>query len=137
MNYIFDLDFTLYSNFDVNKSTDTKFYKSFKKNKFLNKLLKRLKLKNQLYIFSNGNKNHVDYVIDKMKMNSLFLNTANKDEYSEFPKPDIRAYEYVRRKFKLDKNIGTFFFEDTVENLEIAKKMGWVTVFINNDKKKN
>ena len=25
------------------------------------------------------------------------------------------------------------FFEDTLENLETAKKLGWTTVFINND----
>lgn len=134
MNYIFDLDFTLYSNYDINKSTDTKFYKSFKEKQFLNKLLNQLKLKNRLYIFSNGNKNHVDYVIKKMKMKTLFEDTANRDEYSKFPKPDIRAYKYVIKKFKLDKNIETFFFEDTIENLETAKKIGWVTVFINNDK---
>ena len=65
-NYIFDLDWTLYSDTDVDESTETKYYSSFKRKPFLNKLLNSL-IGNK-YIFSNGNEEHVNEVIDKMKM---------------------------------------------------------------------
>ena len=42
-NYIFDLDWTLYSEKDVDDSTNTKYYKSFERKPLLNKLLKSLR----------------------------------------------------------------------------------------------
>ena len=127
-NYIFDLDWTLYSDTDVDESTETKYYSSFKRKPFLNKLLNSL-IGNK-YIFSNGNEEHVNEVIDKMKMKSFFKNTANSDEYNGKSKPHVYSYNYVIDKFKLDKNLPTIFFEDTIENLETAKKFNWITVLI-------
>lgn len=129
-NYIFDLDFTLYSKHDVDQTTNTKYYKSIEPNTFLNKLL--TKLNGTKYIFSNGNKSHVDFILDKMKLKTFFEKIATLDDYSGSVKPDITAYNYVLQNFNLKKQ-PTYFFEDTLENLETAKKLGWKTVFINND----
>ena len=134
-NYIFDLDWALYSEKDVDDSTDTKYYKSFERKPLLNKLLKSLN--GNKYIFSNGNKEHVDEVMDKMKLKSFFKNTANSDEYPNNLKPDILAYNYVIDKFNLDQTKPTLFFEDTIENLETAKKLGWITILIGDKFYKN
>ena len=129
-NYIFDLDFTLYSKYDIDQTTDTKYYKSIGPNMFLNKLLGQLN--GNKYIFSNGNKSHVDFVLDKMKLKPFFIKIATLDDYPNSRKPHIKAYEYVIGTFNMDSN-NKIFFEDTLENLETAKKLGWTTVFINND----
>ena len=92
INYIFDLDYTLYSKKDVDETDTTQFYKSFKKKPFLNKLL--LNLKGNKYIFSNGNKEHVNEVLNRMKLTKIFKNVANINEYNN-PKPHIDAYKYV------------------------------------------
>jgi len=129
-NYIFDLDYTLYSSNDIDLTNTQIFYNSFKDKKFLNKLLK--KLKGNKYLFSNGNKAHVDHVVKKMKLKGFFKNIANSDEF-EMLKPDNKAYDYVIDKFKLNKKDPTYFFEDTLENLDTAKKYGWKTVLIDED----
>ena len=129
-NYIFDLDFTLYSKYDIDQTTDTKYYKSIGPNIFLNKLLNQLN--GNKYIFSNGNKAHVDFILDKMKLKPFFIKIATLDDYPNNSKPDMKAYEYVIGTFNMDSN-KKIFFEDTLENLETAKNLGWTTVFINND----
>ena len=87
-SYIFDLDYTLYSENDVNdKGSSNQFYNSFKKNPLLSKLLKQIRGKK--FIFTNGNKVHLDDVLKKMKLKSVFYNTANSDEFNLHMKPDI------------------------------------------------
>ena len=134
MHWIFDLDFTLYSEYDVDESsTNKRFYESFGRKALLNDLLK--KLKGKKYIFSNGSKSHVEDVISKMKMKMIFKKIAYSEEYEKL-KPHISAYEYVIEKFKLNKSDKIYFFEDTLENLRTAKKLGWKTVFITSKKTK-
>lgn len=128
---IFDLDYTLYSNNEVNDKTETTFYKSFKKKHLLNHLLHQVPYKK--YIFSNGNKLHVDDVIKKMKLKSFFFNTATSDEYKGNLKPNINSYNYVIKKFKIKPEDTIVFFEDSLANLQIAKKyFNWITIYINN-----
>ena len=130
-NYIFDLDFTLYSKHDIDQSTNTKFYNSFRPNLFLIKLLTNLK--GNKFIFSNGNKSHVEFIIDKMRLKNIFKKIISRDNYNGKLKPDIQPYKYAIETFSISDNTKTYFFEDTLENLETAKKIGWKTVFINND----
>ena len=134
---IFDLDWTLYSENDVIDITTTTYYNSFKKKNLLNLLLKRLNYNK--YIFSNGNKNHVMDVMRRMQIKSFFKDIASSDDYDNMLKPDLYPYYYVINKFKLKANDNIFFFEDTLENLVTAKKLGWNTVLISKNKslKKN
>lgn len=131
-NYIFDLDYTLYDSQDVDVTNTKIFYNSFKDKKFLNKLLKNLK--GNKYIFSNGNKAHVDYVVKKMNFNDIFIDIANSDEF-EMLKPNTEAYDYVIDKFNIKNDEVTYFFEDTLENLETAKEFGWKTILIDEENK--
>ena len=111
----------LYSEKDVDVSTDTKYYKSFERKPLLNKLLKSLN--GNKYIFSNGNKDHVDEVMDKMKLKSFFNNSANSDEFPNNLKPDELAYNYVINKFNLDKKIPTFFLRIHLKIWKLQKNL--------------
>jgi len=128
--YIFDLDWTLYSEMDISFINTVDFYDSFKEKLYLNKLLK--KLTGQKYIFSNGNREHVRHVVNKMELNPIFKESdiAYSELYDNKLKPDIYAYKYVINKFKINDNDSVFFFEDSIENLETAKKLGWITILI-------
>jgi len=133
IHFILDLDFTLYSENDIDTTNTTLFYDSFKEKKFLNKLLNTLKKYGKLYIFSNGNNEHVEYVIQKMNLNNIFTNTSNSDEYNNLLKPTTYPYKYVINKFNINKDDLVIFFEDTLENLKTAKKYNWITVYIDNN----
>ena len=128
--YIFDLDWTLYSDKDISFINTVDFYNSFKEKPFLNKLLK--KLQGQKYIFSNGNREHVKHVMNKMDLKSIFKkkNIAYSELYDEKLKPNISSYKYVINKFKIQENDSVYFFEDSIENLETAKNLGWTTILI-------
>jgi FMN phosphatase YigB (HAD superfamily) len=127
--YIFDLDYTLYSKYDVNdKGTDTQFYNSFKRKPLLSKLIKQLT--GAKFIFTNGNKIHLDDVLKKMKIKSIFKNMAHSDEYNNYLKPHLSPYFYVHNKFQLNKYNDIYFFEDSIDNLKTAKMIGWKTVWI-------
>lgn len=134
MNWIFDLDFTLYDDNEIDDSTETKFYKSFKRKPLLNKLLKNIK--GNKYIFSNGNKAHVEEVVKKMQFKSYFKKIAYSELYPKL-KPHKSAYKTVIKLFKIKSNTKIFFFEDTKENLIYAKKLNWNTVYISPKKEKN
>ena len=128
--FIFDLDYTIYNDDEINDKTQTTFYNSFKKKHLLNHLLHNVP--NKKYIFSNGNKPHVDDVLKKMKLKSFFSNTASSDEYKAYLKPNINSYYHVIDKFKIKPADKIVFFEDSLANLQTAKKhFNWVTVYIN------
>ena len=46
-------------------------------------------------------------------------------------KPNRNSYNYVMRKIRPNNKDYLVFFDDRVENLEMAKRHGWVTVSIN------
>jgi HAD superfamily hydrolase (TIGR01509 family) len=128
INYIFDLDFTLYSNEDIDETNTILYYESFHNKPFLNKLLNSLE--GNKYIFSNGNKEHVDFVLKKMNLENIFKNVANADEYKNRLKPNKFSYNYVIEKFKIKNDDLNIFFEDSLINLKTAKKYNWITVYI-------
>ena len=67
-----------------------------------------------------------------MKIKSFFKKTATSDEYKNFLKPNINPYNFIINKFKLKKEDIIVFFEDSLSNLETAKKQfNWITVYIN------
>lgn len=126
LKFIFDLDYTLYSESEIDKNN---YYNSFKKKPLLNFLLKKIDNK---YIFSNGNALHCQEVLQKMKIKSFFKKIATRDNYINFLKPHINSYNYVINNFNIKKNDIVIFFEDTLCNLERAKNYNWITVYIGN-----
>ena len=68
--FIFDLDNTLYSPLQYSESLRAdQFYRNLKPDRELTTLLKETK---NNYIFTNGNKEHMDECLAKMKIKSLF-----------------------------------------------------------------
>ena len=121
--FVFDLDYTLYYfpesiNFE---------YNLLKKNKNLNNLLNTLK--NKKYIFTSASRKHVDIVLKKLKLENTFDKIESCDTLNGY-KPDINIYYNFINKCSIKKDDKILFFEDRIENLEIAKKFNWITIYI-------
>lgn len=121
-NWVYDLDFTLYQ-FNSHKDFD---YNLLNYNPNLNNNIKSLKGKKVL--FTNGNLLHTMACIRKMKLENVFHKISCR-ELTGF-KPDINSYLRLFKIANLNFNEKTYFFEDTIENLLIAKNLGWITIFI-------
>ena len=125
--FIFDLDYTLY-NLDYTKEFN---YSHLKPDNYLNFLLSNFPLnKFKKYIFTNAMHIHADNCFKCMGIpTQIFTNITARDDIKDL-KPNLSAYY----KFKLLNNITDFdkciFFEDTLDNLETAKKLGWKTIYI-------
>ena len=133
--FIFDLDNTLYSPLQYPETlTAYQFYNNLKPDRELSELLKKTK---NNYIFTNGNKEHMDECLKKMKMKSLFKpqHTAYNDLFGGKYKPDPHPYLFVNQRFNLKSTDTIFYFEDLTENLKTGKKMGWTTVYIDHERK--
>ena len=130
VKFIFDLDYTLYSANDcIETDNSTIFYNSFKKKNFMNHLL--LQIPHEKYIFTNGSYSHADLVLDKLENKDLFTDIVSTDMVFDNLKPAPIMYEAAIRKFNIGRNEEVFFFEDSEENLEMAKKRyGWNTILI-------
>ena len=121
--WVFDLDFTLYQ-FPYGTSFS---YKKLNNDSQLRYLLR--KLPSQRLMFTNGTIFHADTCIETMNLNNCFHNVVARDSIQDL-KPNTSAYQ----KFEVLNNINRedmcIFFEDTVENLIVAKDRGWITVLI-------
>jgi FMN phosphatase YigB (HAD superfamily) len=128
---VFDLDYTLYSPLiypEKKYMTNTaKFYVDLKSDIKLGQLLK----KSENYIFTNANEEHMDLCLKKMRIKTMFKNTAFNDLYKGSYKPNKDVYELVIKRFKFNENDTIYFFEDLKENLKTAKKyFNWNTVYL-------
>lgn len=130
VKFIFDLDYTLYSNYDcIDTDDSTTFYNSFKKKPFMNHLLTQIP--HDKYIFTNGSYSHAELVLDKLENKTMFKDILSTDMVLDILKPAPLMYEAAIVKFNILKQDKVFFFEDSKENLEIAKKKyGWGTILI-------
>ena len=116
-DFIFDLDDTLYKRGDVSYNKD------------LNKLLKRLKSKGKLYIFSNNSRSIGTQLSKKLKIKTLFNKYTLYSNDIHSHKPSIIAYRSFTDKFELKGK--PVFFDNSVYNLRTANQFGWTTVLIN------
>lgn len=122
INWVYDLDFTLYQ-MEKNQKFN---YENLNYNPKLNNNLKSLKGKKVL--FTNGNLLHTLTCIRKMKLEGIFHKVSCR-ELTGF-KPEISSYMRLFKIANIKMEEKTIFFEDTVDNLLMAKNLGWITVFI-------
>ena len=47
-----------------------------------------------------------------------------------YMKPDIRSFNYVNHSIKNINDDTIYFFDDLIENLIVAKEVGWITIWI-------
>ena len=121
INWVFDLDLTLYElkgNFFS--------YDNMVKQPKLRENIK--KLKGRKILFTNGNLNHSVVSIHQLGLVSVFHKILCRELTGLKPAINsyIKAYHYSGMK----QDEKTIFFEDTVINLEMAKKFNWITVLI-------
>ena len=125
--YLFDLDETL-----VIHPTDSKLMYNVYPNKLLKRLLKNMVGKK--YIYTNATYEHADILLDKLDIHNQFKKIYARDTIP-YMKPDVKSLLFVKKNilysdYNTDERNTFVFFEDTLDNLYTAKKMGWITVWI-------
>ena len=113
MIFIFDLDDTLY------KKSNKIIY-----NPELNKLMKRLKQKGSLFIFTNNSLKNTNNILKQMKLKTMF----NKIYFNGI-KPNHVMYTIINNDIS-KRNKKVVFFDDKKENLITAKYYNWTPVHI-------
>tara|TARA_A100001015_G_C14974249_1_gene706507 strand:- start:860 stop:1309 length:450 start_codon:yes stop_codon:yes gene_type:complete len=129
MNYfIFDLDNTLFS-LDTNNKI---------KNVVSSNLLKILKEKGKLILFSNAKYLYCIYWLDILRIKKYFSVIISSDFINGF-KPNPLLYKKINKLCGIKNNDKVYFFDDIEVNLESSKTVKWITILINekNNKKKH
>ena len=121
--WIFDLDYTLY-NISKNKEFN---YKLLKGDRQLNYLIKQLPMKK--IIFTNGTYLHGVHCTKLLKIDDCFDNMTARDTIMDL-KPNYDAYHKFNKLNNIYSKDKCVFFEDSIDNLIIAKEFGWITVLI-------
>jgi len=127
IHWIFDVDDTLYQ---LKKRKPHFDYRDIRHDPYLRNLINGLP--GTKHIFSNSMMVHSKRIVNKQGINKIFSphRIYTRDKMGVI-KPNKYSYSYVMNKVKPKNNDYLVFFDDRDENLEMAKKHGWVTVSIN------
>jgi HAD superfamily hydrolase (TIGR01509 family) len=93
-------------------------------------------LKGPKIILTNSSGNHAKYSLQAMRLNNHFYKIVNANSLNFIVKPHVNAYLNAEKSVRSISPLSSWnfiFFDDLVENLNAAKKMGWVTVLVNKD----
>ena len=121
INWVFDLDLTLYE-LNGNEFSYNNIIKTPKLKEMIGKLPGRK------VMFTNGNLQHSLACIHILNLKRAFHKVLCR-ELTGF-KPSINSYIKAYHYTGMKQDEKTYFFEDTVINLEMAKKFNWITVLI-------
>ena len=121
INWVFDLDLTLYE-LKGNEFSYNNMIKPPRLKELINKLPGRK------VMFTNGNLQHSLACIHILNLRRVFHKVLCR-ELTGF-KPSINSYIKAYHYTGMKQDEKTYFFEDTVVNLEMAKKFNWITVLI-------
>ena len=130
IHWIFDLDNTLYRFIDI-QNQDLKKIAIDTQLPEIIRLLPGNKL-----IFTNANQYHSINMISKLKMYNCFNAILNRDLLQGI-KPNPMVYFKLIQWCKIQNNDKVIFFEDTPENLMVAKQFGWITILITDKNPEN
>jgi putative hydrolase of the HAD superfamily len=83
------------------------------------------------FVFTNGDASYAGRVLDKLGLAHLFEGIHDIHAMDYVPKPDPRAYAAMCERYDIDPT-RALFVEDMARNLEPAKALGMVTVWIDN-----
>ena len=128
--WIFDLDYTLYQL----PQGITFSYTKLNNDSQLKYLLKKLPCSKLM--FTNGTIFHADTCIKRMKLGGCFDNVIARDSIQDL-KPNQSAFQKFEIFNKITYEDKCVFFEDSVDNLIVAKDRGWITVLIHPDREAN
>ena len=121
INWIFDLDDTLYSG-------PFESYEKLRPNMEAAFILQ--KLSGKIHIFSNALLIHCHNVLLRLGLYTLFHPRIYSRDIFKSIKPNLKSYLEVRKYLNSNPKDVNIFFDDRLENLEMAKKIGWKTVHI-------
>ena len=96
-------------------------------NKILNKELQ--KLEGRKIIYTNANKQHVIEVLKRIELSNFFDEIFDIKMANYIPKPEIKPYEQIINLFDIEPN-SSAMFDDIAKNLVPAKKVGFISVWI-------
>lgn len=99
-------------------------------------ILKNLKDKFSIFLLSNTNSIHIDYIVKKIgeRKYDEFYNLFDKVYYShevKLRKPDPNIFKLVINENNL-KIKNTLFIDDSIQHINSAKKLGLQTYHLNN-----
>ena len=117
---VFDLDHTLYQMEDFS-------YDKLKRNPYLKFLLDMISYKK--LIFTNGTLGHAQLCLNLIDISDKFGGIVARDTIKDL-KPFKSSYEKFIQVNNILPNDYVFFFEDSLDNLEMAKRFGWITFYI-------
>ena len=121
MNYwIFDLDDTIYMTRNV-------MYENIKQDIYLRCLISSLNGKK--YVFTNALLIHAEAVLRKLGIIDLFEDVIDRSRLNGI-KPHMETFRKFLYLTNINKNDKCVFFEDNINNLVTAKRLGWTTVLI-------
>lgn len=126
--WVFDLDYTLYQ---LPIYLDFQ-YNYLSKDEDLKYLLDILPLKKILY--TNGTVGHARECINIMGLKKTFNKKICRETVNNIMKPHMDSFKQFIRLCNIKKDDKVVFFEDSIENLITAKKLGWITVLIQPNK---
>jgi putative hydrolase of the HAD superfamily len=99
--------------------------------------LEQIRPKYKIYLLSNTNYIHLNSfkeTFHQKRRTKTFEEYFDKAFYSceiGFRKPDAACYDWVTKELKID-SAKTLFIDDSLHNIEGAKKAGWQTIHLSN-----
>ena len=93
----------------------------------LNEELK--KLSGRKIIYTNANMQHALSVLDRLKLSNFFDEIFDIKMANYVPKPEIKPYEEIIKKYNLNPN-SSAMFDDIAKNLVPAKNVGFTSIWI-------
>lgn len=88
------------------------------------------KLKGSRHLFTSGNGYHCDQTLKASQLDKTFHKVCHRDMVG--CKPYIETFVNVMKLTKLDDDDEYYFFDDMLENIIIAKYLGWKAIWIPN-----
>ena len=126
--FVFDVDDTLI----LHNKENNNYYETLN-NGELQKLIENIKYQ-KIYIYTNGTYSDAESIVNNLLLDT---NIPKKNIFGRdtlpYMKPDIRSFNHVNKIIKKDinyKNNSIYFFDDLIDNLITAKRIGWLTVWI-------
>jgi FMN phosphatase YigB (HAD superfamily) len=130
---VIDIDQTLY-NTNVNMD--------YEKIQYDEELYQLLNTEYPKFILTNATFGHADIIVNKLKLSPLIKKIYSRDNVM-YMKPHKHSYTMVENDIyvmyadqssaSIFGNDSYYFFDDLLENLEAAKKVGWNTIWIHPD----
>jgi putative hydrolase of the HAD superfamily len=83
-------------------------------------------------IFSNGPQVYAREVLKLLRVTDLFEDVIAVEQTRYRPKPDVSGFRHIMRRYRVQA-AQCVMVEDSLENLQAAKKLGMRTVWVSKD----